>query len=224
MSRSGSRSRSPAPERRRRDRSDSGGRRSPAAAKARSPRRDDKAKAPIGKGAFGGYRGFDENEMSKTLFVANISDDADERDVQEMFVSFGFEVSEVSLPRSGGERGHRGYGFVHLVKGRDVDDAISKCHGHELKGRPLNAVRPVEAREAVVAEEIPAVAVETTTEVVAVTAVDGEDAGTAGSAAAAVVAVMTAAAAANSRMASKVNVDPPRRLEILALILNSIGT
>ncbi|CAD7975242.1 unnamed protein product [Amoebophrya sp. A25] len=98
--------------------------------RSRSPARDRKP---------AGYRGHPSNseEMSRTLFVANISDEADEHDVQKLFTGFGFDLTEVSLPRHASDRNHRGYGFVHLADARDVNDAVSKANQHDFFGRPL---------------------------------------------------------------------------------------
>jgi len=103
------------------------------------PRSRSRSRSPAGAPKRTGYRGGsgEVEEMSRTLFIANISDEADEHDVQKLFTGFGFNLAEVSLPRFAADRNHRGYGFVHLADSRDIQEAIDKSHGYDFFGRPL---------------------------------------------------------------------------------------
>ncbi|CAD7929188.1 unnamed protein product [Amoebophrya sp. A120] len=132
-----SRSPSPAPRKDKdRSRSRSPLDRRPAKSRSRS-RGATKGDEPRRKGGYYKYN-FDEKEATRTLFLANIADSANEFDVQDLFSkTLGFDVNEVSLPRSPSARTHRGYGFVHLKDDRDVDDCVKKANGYELRGKPL---------------------------------------------------------------------------------------
>jgi RNA recognition motif-containing protein len=81
--------------------------------------------------------------MGKRLYVGNLSFQATQQDLEELFSRIGPATSvAVITDRSTGES--RGFGFVEMESAEDAAKAIAELDGQELKGR---ALRISEARE-----------------------------------------------------------------------------
>lgn len=76
--------------------------------------------------------------MGKKLFVGNISWDASEEDLKNLFESVG-ALEEVALikDRNNPSR-HKGYAFVTMVEEADAQKAIEELNGKDLAGRAIN--------------------------------------------------------------------------------------
>jgi RNA recognition motif-containing protein len=81
--------------------------------------------------------------MGKRLYVGNLSFQATQQDLEELFGRIGPTTSvAVITDRNTGQS--RGFGFVEMESADDAARAISELDGQELKGR---ALRINEARE-----------------------------------------------------------------------------
>jgi RNA recognition motif-containing protein len=81
--------------------------------------------------------------MGKKLFVGNLSYQATEQDIKDLFAQAGTveSVKIITDVRSGQPRG---FGFVEMSSDEDAQNAISTLHGKPFKDRPLTVS---EARE-----------------------------------------------------------------------------
>lgn len=81
------------------------------------------------------------------LYVGNLSFDATENDLQDLFAQHG-TVSESNLMQDRTTGKPRGFGFVTMATKEGADAAIKALNGSEWKGRALtvNEARPREAR------------------------------------------------------------------------------
>jgi len=81
--------------------------------------------------------------MGRKLYVGNLSFQATDRDLQELFSQAGTcESAAVISDRATGQS--RGFGFVEMASDADVEQAIQKFDGQDFMGRPLKVN---EARE-----------------------------------------------------------------------------
>ncbi|NJL83551.1 MAG: RNA-binding protein [Chloroflexaceae bacterium] len=78
-----------------------------------------------------------------TIYVGNLSYDASQDDLQEVFAEYG-KVKKIVLPVDRETGRMRGFGFVELENPNDEDKAISALDGAEWMGRSLrvNKARP----------------------------------------------------------------------------------
>ena len=85
--------------------------------------------------------------MGTKLYVGNLSYDATENDLQDLFAQAG-AVSSVNLMQDRETGRSRGFGFVEMATEADTAKAISMFNGKDLKGRALtvNEARPREER------------------------------------------------------------------------------
>jgi len=85
--------------------------------------------------------------MSTRLFVGNLSFNATENQLHELFGAHGV-VLEVDLVRDRFSGRPRGFGFVTMETKEGAEAAIKAFHGKELDGRALtvNEARPREER------------------------------------------------------------------------------
>ncbi|MDB6125515.1 MAG: grp [Pedosphaera sp.] len=85
--------------------------------------------------------------MSTKLYVGNLSFDASENDIQDLFAQHG-PVTEVNLIMDKMTGRARGFGFVTMETKEGADAAISTLNGKEWQGRALtvNEARPREER------------------------------------------------------------------------------
>lgn len=85
--------------------------------------------------------------MNTKLYVGNLSFDAIENDLQDLFAQHG-TVTEVNLMQDRVTGKARGFGFVTMETKEAADAAILALNGKDWKGRALtvNEARPREAR------------------------------------------------------------------------------
>ncbi len=85
--------------------------------------------------------------MSNKLYVGNLSFDATEIDIQDLFAQAG-TVQEAALMQDKFTGKSRGFAFVTMSTADEAQKAISLFHGKTLQGRPLtvNEARPREER------------------------------------------------------------------------------
>lgn len=78
------------------------------------------------------------------LYVGNLSFDTTDESLQHLFVSNGFQVASARVIRDAETGRSRGFGFVELGPGDDMEKAISQLNGFNLEGRVLqvNEARP----------------------------------------------------------------------------------
>ena len=81
--------------------------------------------------------------MSK-LYVGNLPWNATEAMLEEMFQAADLRVESVKLVRDMDTGQPRGFAFVELEGGADIQNAIQKLNGQAMGGRPLivNEARP----------------------------------------------------------------------------------
>jgi cold-inducible RNA-binding protein len=79
------------------------------------------------------------------LYVGNLSFDATENDIQDLFAPFG-EVREVALIQDKFTNRSRGFGFVTMGNATSGQAAIAALHDKSISGRNLT-VNEARARE-----------------------------------------------------------------------------
>lgn len=86
-------------------------------------------------------------EKAVTIYIGNLSFQATEEDITEVFVEYG-AVKRVTLPTDRETGKKRGFAFVELENESDEDSAIEELDGAEWMGREirLNKARPREPR------------------------------------------------------------------------------
>lgn len=77
------------------------------------------------------------------LYVGNLSYDATEEDLRELFGRFG-TVDKASLMRDKISGQSRGFAFVEMASKEEAEKAIGELNGKDLKGRAItvNEARP----------------------------------------------------------------------------------
>ena len=77
------------------------------------------------------------------IYVGNLSFDATEEDVREVFEAFG-KVESAKIVQDKYSGRSRGFGFVEMPSADEAKAAISGLNGKEVKGRALsvNEARP----------------------------------------------------------------------------------
>ena len=85
--------------------------------------------------------------MQNKLFVGNLSFDATENDLQDLFAQVG-SVTEVNLMMDRSTGRSRGFAFVTMATDELAQSAIKALSGKPFKGRPvtINVARPREER------------------------------------------------------------------------------
>ena len=86
--------------------------------------------------------------MSKKLFIGNLSFQASDEALNEIFSQYGAVTSaKVITDRETGRS--RGFGFVEMENDDEAITAIERLNGQDLLGRPLNVseARPQAPRE-----------------------------------------------------------------------------
>ena len=78
------------------------------------------------------------------LYVGNLSFGVTDDGLHELFTSNGFQVESARVIRDKDTGQSRGFGFVELGPGEDMERAISQLNGFTLEGRALqvNEARP----------------------------------------------------------------------------------
>jgi cold-inducible RNA-binding protein len=82
--------------------------------------------------------------MATKLFVGNLPHSATEQSLNEFVSGGGFQVASAVVIRDKMTGTPRGFGFVELADGANVQRAIASLNGQSLDGRPLtvNEARP----------------------------------------------------------------------------------
>jgi RNA recognition motif-containing protein len=85
-------------------------------------------------------------EIIVTIYVGNLSFQATEEDLKEIFAEYG-KVSRVSLPTDRETGRKRGFAFVEMEDDAKEDAAIAELDGAEWLGRELkvNKAKPRES-------------------------------------------------------------------------------
>jgi cold-inducible RNA-binding protein len=74
--------------------------------------------------------------MGKKLYIGNLSYEATDADLQQVFAQAGTcESAAVIMDRSTGQS--RGFGFVEMSSDAEAQKAIQQLNGQDLKGRAL---------------------------------------------------------------------------------------
>ena len=71
------------------------------------------------------------------IYVGNLSRDATEEDVRELFAQFG-EVTSVNIIKDKFSGESRGFGFVEMPSSGEAQAAMPALNGKAFKGRTLN--------------------------------------------------------------------------------------
>ena len=84
-------------------------------------------------------------ETQMTIYIGNLSYDAEEEDLRTVFAEYG-TVKRVTLPTDRETGRIRGFAFVDLEEANDEETAIEALHGAEWMGRELrvNKAKPRE--------------------------------------------------------------------------------
>ena len=82
--------------------------------------------------------------MATKLFVGNLPHSTTDQGLNEFVTGAGFQVASALVIRDKMTGSPRGFGFVELADGEDVQRAIAGLNGKSLDGRPLtvNEARP----------------------------------------------------------------------------------
>ena len=74
--------------------------------------------------------------MSKKLFVGNLDFKTTEKDLNEMFESFG-AIEDVFVVKDHNTNRSKGFGFVTFTEDDDAQKAVSEMNEKEIKGRKI---------------------------------------------------------------------------------------
>jgi len=82
--------------------------------------------------------------MPTKLFVGNLPHSATDATLGDFVTGAGFQVASAVVVRDKMTGTPRGFGFVELGEGEDIQKAIAGLNGKSLEGRPLtvNEARP----------------------------------------------------------------------------------
>ena len=82
--------------------------------------------------------------MATKLFVGNLPHSATDASLGEFVTNAGFQIASAIVIRDKMSGTPRGFGFVELGEGEDIQRAITGLNGQSLEGRPLtvNEARP----------------------------------------------------------------------------------
>ncbi len=75
--------------------------------------------------------------MGTKIFVGNLSFEATEQDLNDLFSTDGRNVDRVSIVTDRDSGRQRGFAFVEMTSASDATEAISALDGKDLHGRPL---------------------------------------------------------------------------------------
>ena len=82
--------------------------------------------------------------MPQKLFVGNLPHEVTDNELHEFVTSAGFQVGSAVVIRDKTTGQSRGFGFIELAEGEDMERAIAGLNGQTLQGRRLtvNEARP----------------------------------------------------------------------------------
>ena len=75
--------------------------------------------------------------MNKKLYVGNLSFDAQEATLKELFEADGRKVTKVQIISDRDTGRSRGFGFVEFENEADAQKAVEALNGRDFGGRPL---------------------------------------------------------------------------------------
>jgi cold-inducible RNA-binding protein len=75
--------------------------------------------------------------MASKLFVGNLPHSVSDAQLNEFVINAGFQVASAVVIRDRLTGTPRGFGFVELAEGEDLQRAIAGLNGQSLEGRPL---------------------------------------------------------------------------------------
>merc|ERR1719282_1153753 len=103
-------------------------------AKPRGPRPDNNARGGARGGGRGGAAGgsFGSGNDAQTLFVKNLADGVDVKDLQGIFP----DSKEIRIPRKP-DGAHKGFAFIEFTSASEVDAAMEEKQGSNLNGSSL---------------------------------------------------------------------------------------
>ncbi len=74
--------------------------------------------------------------MSKKLFIGNLSYNATEEELNDLFARFG-EINSVKIVKDFESGKSKGFGFIEMANEAEANVAIQNLNGYEYKGRAL---------------------------------------------------------------------------------------
>ena len=82
--------------------------------------------------------------MASKLFVGNLARNVTDNDLADFVTNAGFQVASAQVIRDRMTGDPKGFGFVQLAEGTDLQQAIGRLNGQVLQDRPLtvNEARP----------------------------------------------------------------------------------
>jgi len=82
--------------------------------------------------------------MPQKLFVGNLPHEVTDAELNEFVSGAGFQIASAIVIRDKATGQSRGFGFVELAEGEDMERAIAGLNGQSLRGRRLtvNEARP----------------------------------------------------------------------------------
>jgi RNA recognition motif-containing protein len=82
--------------------------------------------------------------MATKLFVGNLPHSTTDSSLTDFVTNAGYQVASAVVIRDKLSGAPRGFGFVELAEGQDLQQAITGLNGQALDGRPLtvNEARP----------------------------------------------------------------------------------
>ena len=82
--------------------------------------------------------------MSLKLYVGNLPHSVQDQDLTDWVTNEGFKVEAARVIRDRSTGQSRGFGFIELVPGEDLAQAIARLNGMQWEGRTLqvNEARP----------------------------------------------------------------------------------
>lgn len=82
--------------------------------------------------------------MASKLFVGNLPRNVTDNDLADFVSSAGFQVSSAQVIRDRMTGDPKGFGFVELAEGTNLQEAIGRLNGQTLQDRQLtvNEARP----------------------------------------------------------------------------------
>ena len=75
--------------------------------------------------------------MASRLFVGNLPHSVTDANLSEFVINAGFQVATAMVIRDKLTGNPRGFGFVELAEGEDLQRAVAGLNGQELEGRKL---------------------------------------------------------------------------------------
>jgi nucleolin len=76
------------------------------------------------------------SEPSNTIFIGNLSFDADQESVREAFTQFG-EITRVALPTDRDTGALKGFAYVSFTKVKEAKQAVDNMQGVDVAGRSI---------------------------------------------------------------------------------------